>query len=146
MAAVPGLGYSRNLVAFAFKEGLNDFSPVSSVGDQFVIAQITEVNEAGVKKFDAVKEDVTGGVIRQKKYAMALEVMNGVKGKIGNDLAKAPSLDKNIRFGTADSFSVGGNIPSLGVDYAFSYAATKAELNKVTGPRKRDERILSDDS
>lgn len=136
VAAVPGLGYSRNLVAFAFKEGLNDFSPVSSVGDQFVVAQITEVNEAGIKKIDAVKEDVTGGVIRQKKYAMALEVMNGVKGKVGNDLAKAPSLDKNIRFGTADSFSVGGNIPSLGVDYAFSYAATKAELNKVTGPVK----------
>ncbi|MBK8661258.1 MAG: hypothetical protein IPN18_05415 [Ignavibacteriales bacterium] len=59
VAAVPGLGYSRKSCSFRFQRGLNDFSPVSSVGDQFVVAQITEVNEAGVKKFDAVKEDVT---------------------------------------------------------------------------------------
>lgn len=136
VAAVPGLGYSRNLVAVAFKEGLKDFAPVTTVGDQLVVAQISEVNEAGIKKFDTVKEEVKASVIKEKKFALALAALNNVKGKIGNDLAKAPGLDKNIRFGTADSFIVAGNIPSLGMDYPFSHAASKAPLNTVTGPVK----------
>ncbi|GAB1349866.1 peptidylprolyl isomerase [Ignavibacteriales bacterium] len=40
VAAVPGLGYSRNLVATAFKEGEKDFVPVTVIGDQMVVAQI----------------------------------------------------------------------------------------------------------
>lgn len=136
VAAVPGLGYSRNLVALSFKEGLNDFLPVTVVGDQVVIAQISEVNTAGVKKFESVKEELTTAVIRQKKFKMALAALNAVKGKIGNDLSKAPSIDKNIRFGTADSFTVAGNIPGLGMDYGFSFAASKAQPNTITGPVK----------
>ncbi len=136
VAAVPGLGYSRNLVATAFKEGEKDFVPVTVIGDQMVVAQISEVNESGIKKFDSVKEEVKAGVIKEKKYAMALTALNNVKGKIGNDLAKAPGIDKNIRFGTADSFMVAGNIPALGMDYPFSHAASKAPLNTVSGPIK----------
>jgi parvulin-like peptidyl-prolyl isomerase len=136
VSAIPGLGYSKNLVTFSFKEGLNDFSPASLVGDQYVIAQISGINEAGIKKFDTVKTELTTAVIKEKKFTLALNLLNSVKGKIGNDLAKAPSEDRNIRFGTADSFSVGGNIPALGLDYPFSYAASKATLNTVTGPVK----------
>ncbi len=136
VAAVPGLGYSRNLVALAFKDGLNDFLPVTLVGGQMVVAQVSEVNTAGVKKFESVKQEVTTATIREKKFAIALAELNAVKGKIGNDLSKAPSISKNIRFGTADSFTVAGNIPGLGVDYGFSFASSKAPLNTVTGPVK----------
>ncbi|KAB2907667.1 MAG: peptidylprolyl isomerase [Ignavibacteriales bacterium] len=136
VSAVPGVGYSKALVVQAFKEGLNDFLPVTTIDNRIIVAQITEVNTDGVKKFDSVKEEVKAAVIREKKFELALTAIKNIKSKTGGDLSKAPSIDKNARFGVADSFTLAGNISGLGMDYAFSYNAYKAKPNTISEPVK----------
>jgi parvulin-like peptidyl-prolyl isomerase len=98
--------------------------------------RVSEELKEGVKKFDDVKAEIKTALIREKKMEIAKKAIDNVKAKIGGDLSKANSVDGNARFGTTTDFTISGNIPGLGLDYAFSQEAYKAKQGVITGPVK----------
>lgn len=133
---IPGIGNNKGAVNFAFENGVNTISPVFRITNGFVVFKISEVIKAGVKKYDDVKKEVESFVIREKKLEKSKAIVERLKGKLGNDLAKVTSLEGRAIFNTAAGFAVGGTVPTVGTDYNFSARAYDAELNKVIGPVK----------
>jgi parvulin-like peptidyl-prolyl isomerase len=132
--SIPGIGASKRLVAFAFENSLNTVSEVYKVTNGYVVAKISEVVNEGVKPFDEVKSLIQPLVIREKKYLMAENYAAKIKSQIGGDIWKAKSLNQKLIVDTTGQFNLSGTIPKIGRDFSFAYAASKAELNKITDP------------
>jgi len=134
--AVPGIGYNKNVISFAFDNGVNSVSAPFKIPQGYVVVRVAEELKEGVKKFDDVKAEIKTALIRDKKMEIAKKAIDNVKAKTGGDLSKANSIDGNARFGTTTDFTISGNIPGLGLDYAFSQEAYKAKEGVITGPVK----------
>lgn len=133
---VPGVGYSKGVIKFAFDNSVNTVSTPFKVGTGYVVFKVSEVIKPGVKKFEEVEKEVKALVIREKKFEKARNMAELIKKEVGGDLAKAPQLHNQARFGNAVQFTTNGSIPGVGLDYNFAAVAYKAPLNTVTGPVK----------
>lgn len=133
---VPGIGNNKGVVNFAFENGVNTISPVFRSQNGFVVFKISEVIKAGVKKFDDVKKETESFVIREKKLEKSKSIIESLKGKLGDDLAKVTSVDGRAIFNTASGFTLGASVPTVGTDYNFSAKAYDAQMNKAFGPVK----------
>lgn len=132
--AVPGIGYNKGLVDFAFDNGLNTVSSVYKTTNGYSVVMVSEIINAGIKPFDEVKVEVEGLVKREKKFEKALAIANNIKSKVGGNLSKAKEVYEFARYDTSANFTTAGSVPKIGIEYAFSSAAFKSELNKVSGP------------
>ncbi len=134
VAAIPGLGQNKNIVDFAFDNGLNTVSDPFRLSQGFVVAVVSEVTNEGVKSFDEVKSTLKPQVIREKQFAKAKQLIEEIKTKIGGDLSKAASINPKVTYNQAKDFTPSGVIPGLGKDWGFIETALKADVNKVTNP------------
>ncbi|GAB6282209.1 MAG: peptidylprolyl isomerase [Ignavibacterium sp.] len=134
--AIPGMGYSKELVKFAFDNGLNTISPVYKVSGGYVVAKVEEIINAGVKPFEDVKQTVLFKVRNQKKLERSKTIIQNIKSKVGNNLADAKKVYDKARYDTTGAFTTAGNIPKVGVEYNFSAKALNLPLNKISDPIK----------
>lgn len=135
-SAVPGIGYNKSIVKFAFENSLNTVSPVFKIPAGYVIFYISEVTKAGIKKFDDVKEEIKAMVVKEKKYEKALTIANDLKSKLENDFSKALTYYPKARIDTTGEFTTNGSIPKVGMEYNFSASAYSLPLNQVSEPIK----------
>lgn len=133
---VPGIGYNKSIIHFAFDNSLSTVSPAFNVQGSYVVFKISDVIKAGVKKFDDVKNEILPQVITEMKFKKAKEIAENVKSKIGDDLTKAPAVNPIVKLNNADQFTTSGSVPNVGTDYAFSSKAASLPLNKVSEPVK----------
>ena len=132
--AVPGIGYNKNLVEYSFNNGEGTISEPFSIPSGYVVVRVKEVLAPGVKDFEDVKPQVNAAVLTEKKFAKAKQEIAKLKGMVGDNLADAGNKYDLARFATATDFSTSGNIPTVGNDFAFSYAASKLPVGKVSDP------------
>jgi parvulin-like peptidyl-prolyl isomerase len=133
---VPGIGYNKHISEFAFSNSVNSISESYKIQNGHVVFKVSEVINAGVKKFDEVKEYVKSLVLREKKFAKAAEIAKDIKNKVGGDLSKAPSINDKVTFANTGSFTATGTIPQIGKDYAFIDNAQVLDKGKVSEPVK----------
>lgn len=133
---VPGIGYNKSIIHYAFANSMSTVSPVFNVQGSYVVFKISDVIKAGVKKFDDVKTEIRSSVISEMKFRKAKEVADNIKSKISTDLSAAASVFPQVKLNTAVQFTTAGSIPNVGTDYAFSAAAYSLPLNKVSDPLK----------
>ncbi len=133
---IPGIGTNKGMIDFIFDNGINTVSPVFKVQAGYVVFKISEIINAGVKKFDDVKNEVKTFVLREKKFIIAEKLIKDIKSKVGNDLYRSKEVYAKARYDTTGAFTTAGNIPKVGIEYNFSASAYKGELNKVIGPIK----------
>ena len=77
---VAGLRSTRDAMKWIFDAKAGDVSPLYECGnnDHLMVIALTNINEAGYRSLDAVKEEVKQDVIRDKKFAKAAEILKGV--------------------------------------------------------------------
>ena len=77
---VAGLRSTREAMKWIFDAKAGDVSPLYECGnnDHLMVIALTNINEAGYRSLDAVKEEVKQDVIRDKKFAKAAEMLKGV--------------------------------------------------------------------
>lgn len=77
---VAGLRSTRDAMKWIFDAKAGDVSPLYECGnnDHLMVIALTNINEAGYRSLDAVKEEVKQDVIRDKKFAKAAEMLKGV--------------------------------------------------------------------
>jgi len=136
---IPGLDNPRGLVRAAFnaKKGTilknNDGSPIFELGNNFVVATLTEVTEEGTAPLNEVKGRVELAVQKEKKGKMLTEKMKkAAEGKsdlaaiaaaLGSQMKNAGEIDFTTQF-----------IPELGMEPAVVGTAVALGENKISEP------------
>jgi parvulin-like peptidyl-prolyl isomerase len=132
--AVPGIGYNKGLVEFAFDNGLNTVSSVYKTTNGYTVVLVSEIINAGVKPFEEVKTEVENLVKREKKFEKASVIAKNIKAKVGSNLSKAKDVYAFARYDTSANFTTAGSVPKLGVEYSVSSAAYEQKLNSISDP------------
>jgi peptidyl-prolyl cis-trans isomerase D len=141
LKTLPGLTNSRALIMALFQgtKGKiildNNQQAVFEIGDKYVVAFCTRVQEDGIAPLADVENDVRFAVVKEKK-AELLEsefIKNNSAGKsldaIGNSMGLSVQEATQINF---KSYT----IPAAGAEPALIAAATVAKQGLVTGPVK----------
>lgn len=124
---VMGRPNTREVVRWVFDGNVGDVSKVFEIGNQFMVALVTEVREKGILPLEMVEEQVKKSVLNEKKAEMLKAKMTGnsveqIASAIGGSVQPA----KDIAF---SSFS----IPGLGNEQKLLGEAFGLEANATSG-------------
>jgi parvulin-like peptidyl-prolyl isomerase len=133
-ASIPGLGASKQLIKFAFENGLNSISEVHRLPTGYVVAKITEVIPEGVESFEESKTKVRQLFSVEKKYNKTHDLAVEVMKKTGNDINKVSEIDSRIQVGTTGRFNSTTSIPTIGKDNAFIQTALSLNKGETSEP------------
>ncbi len=129
-SVVQGVGASRDLVKWAYSAKVGEVSGVITIGDQYIVAILKDVQEKGLMKLNTDNRSyVESMVIKEKKAKLILE-----KNKANTSL-EAISSANNIIVSQSDSVNfLQGFIPNVGgepkvVGYIFG---KETALNKLS--------------
>jgi len=132
-----GLEFARQLIRSAYEAKQGDViissqeSPIFELGDNFVIAVLTEATDEGIATFEDVRARVELGVIKEKKSEYLVEKANAaLSGK--EDLeAIATELESTVQNVTNIDFSA-FSIPGLGLEPAVVGTVTTLEVDQIS--------------
>lgn len=134
---IPGIGGNKELVKFAFENDLNDVSEVYKVPAGYIVAKVSEVVNAGFRKYEDLKGQLRPAVIREKKFEKAKVIAEQISSQAkGQPLAAAAANRQYVKYDTTGFFSAAQSIPGIGRDYVFADKAMDAKVNSMTGPVK----------
>jgi parvulin-like peptidyl-prolyl isomerase len=131
---VPGLSAGKHMVDFAFGNSVGEVSDVFKTQQGYGVAYVSEETKAGVQKFEDAKPVLKTLVIKEKKYAKALEIVKKIKQS--GSLASAKQIYAQAVYDTTGMFSPAQTVPGVGRDYAFADKAFESEVNKISEPVK----------
>ena len=136
--ALPGIGVNQALVKFAFENSVGEISDVYRVQAGYVVAMVSDAIKPGLKKFDDVKAQIRGLVLKEKKLERSLSIAKDIRSKMSDagDASVAQSIWAAAKVDTTAEFTTVGNIPGIGREFAFSDYSLSAELNKWSKPVK----------
>lgn len=126
---IPGIGNSRQLTNFLEKADEGDYTSVIELNDNFLVAQLTNITEAGYRPFDEVRPEVEVRVKTEKKKEIQAAKLGDA---YTTDLtAIANSIGATVQ--TADNVSyASGVVASLGREPAFIGSAFGLEDGEMS--------------
>lgn len=134
---IAGIENSRLLVRAAFKAKIgqpivsSEGTPIFELGDQFIYAMLSGIQEKGISSFSSVKPTIELAVKKEKKAEQLIGKMTGKTDlySLASELGVSVGEAQNINF---DTYS----IPELGIEPAISGAASALPADKVSKPIK----------
>jgi len=102
---IPGLDNATELVRWAYSNKEGTLSGILELGDQYVIARLTNVMEKGVQPLDAVKNEIRAQVLDQRKAKKLLERFKTANSEAGNLKAIARQLNQKVKSASGLKFS-----------------------------------------
>ncbi len=136
---IVGLENARILIREAFNTDVGDMilttqgSPIFELGDNFVIAVVSQATEEGIAELDEVRSRIELSVIKEKKSEYLVNKANAtMQGKtdldeIAGELNTTVKNASNIDF---NSFS----IPGLGVEPAVVGTVATLDVDQISSP------------
>ncbi|MFP4544709.1 MAG: peptidyl-prolyl cis-trans isomerase [Candidatus Kapaibacterium sp.] len=133
---MPVLG-SKYLADQAFLVNQNDvLEPLNLKNFGFVVAQVSEVRQAGIIPYEDKKEEIKKRLIKRKKLdaleSRAAKVYEKVKGQ--DDLSMLSETNPELDIRTADKVRMNGSIPGLGQDVPFTTMVFDMPVGEVSEP------------
>lgn len=127
---LPGLGYGRKLVKWAFDNDKGEVSEIETFGDKYVVAIITDKKEEGTQNAKTARPLVESIVRNQKKAQQIIKQTGN-----SNDLNAIAAANKTT-VQRADSITFQSPfIPNVGPESKLTGAAfAKQNLNKTSAP------------
>jgi peptidyl-prolyl cis-trans isomerase D len=136
---VNGMESSRALVRAAFQADKGDIlvnnegSPIFEFGNQFVIAALTGITEAGIAPLEEVKAQVDLAVRKEKKAEVLAQKL---KDAASNDLTTlAQKVNSEVKEASNVNFTM-FSVPGLGMEPAVVGTATSIAQGKISDPVK----------
>ncbi len=132
---IPGLGVNESISKFAFNGDLGDLSDVFQVNNGYVVAKISDLKKEGVRPFEEVKDVFKMRALRKKKMEQLKPIVQQKRAGLqdGADLSVLAS-DANISVQSTGEYSLGGNIPTVGREFAFTGAAKALSIGSLSQP------------
>ncbi len=136
---IAGLENARILVRAAYEAEQNDIlkttqgSPIFELGDNFVIAVLTNITEEGASPFEQVRARVELAVAKEKKAEyLADKVASAMSAGSG---LSALAAEMNTEVKTANNINFNSfSIPGVGVEPSVIGTATNLSVDKVSSP------------
>jgi len=144
---LPGLDNPRSLVIslFSAEEGKiildNNQQAVFEIGDNYVVAFCTKVQEEGIAPVEAVENEIRFTLMRDRKAEIISEEFkkNNQEGKTLYDIASSMAL--NVQEATGINFR-SYTLPGIGSEPALVAAASAAKQGIVSGPVKGNNGVF----
>jgi len=134
---IAGLENARLLIRAAYTAEAGDIimsqqeSPIFELGDNFVIAVLTEATDEEVASLDDVRDRVELAVVKEKKTAMLTEKANAaLEGKMDME-AIASELEATVQSASNINFT-SYSIPGVGLEPAVIGTVTTLEVDKIS--------------
>jgi parvulin-like peptidyl-prolyl isomerase len=133
---VPGVGQSKALVIFAFKESKGSISDPIKIQQGYAVYLITDKIPAGYITFDSLKSNaLTQKVKLEKKLDVMKQQSIDIRNKItNNDINSLKAFNPQIVINNADSISVAKPNPQIGNDFDFDNAVFKLQNGQISDP------------
>lgn len=136
---IVGLENARTLIKSAYETEVGNIvmttqgSPIFELGDNFVIAVLTEATEEGLATLEDVKPRVQLSVLKEKKTEYLMEkAKTALQGK--NDLqAVAGELNTTVKNAANVDFNA-YSIPGLGMEPAVIGTVVSMDVDKISAP------------
>jgi peptidyl-prolyl cis-trans isomerase D len=144
---LPGLDKPRSLIMSLFQSEQGNIildpngQPVFEVGDKYVVAFCTRVNEEGIAPEKDVVTDVKYNIIRDKKADLISSKLAALK-KEGKSLDEIAAREGSKVLEAAQVNFRSYSVPGAGVEPALVGAASVAEQNIVSGPVKGNNGVF----
>jgi peptidyl-prolyl cis-trans isomerase D len=133
-SGTPGLDNARDLVRWAFKADKGDLSDqVFTIGDQYVVARLTEIKKKGILPLDVIKKQITPAVMNEVKGKMlADKFASAINGSSSIDQVAQKAGSKvvpvqNIVFANP-------MIPGGQAEYKVIGSVFGSQVNKISKP------------
>ncbi len=130
---IAGLESPRELVRWAFEAEEGDVSEVFELGDEFVVALLTQVREKGIAPLDQVRTQIETSVRKEKKAAFLISQMEEQMGANTTLEQLASNTNTEVKSATGITF-VSFSIPGAGIEPVIIGASLQAEQNELVGP------------
>ncbi|MEN8115751.1 MAG: SurA N-terminal domain-containing protein [Bacteroidota bacterium] len=136
---IVGLENARLLIRAAYEADENDIiqstqgSPIFELGDNFVVAVLTQVTDEGVSSFEDVRARVELSATKEKKAEYLVEKANAALTEGSGLEAVAATLGTTVQ-NTNDIDFNSFSIPGAGLEPAVIGTATMLEVDKVSAP------------
>ncbi len=130
---IAGLDNPREVIRWAFKAKKGNVSDVYELGENFVVASLSEIRNDGFAPISQVIDEIKLKVIREKKGELLSEKIQTAK-KAGQSIESiAQTIGLKVDQATRVSYS-SFSIPNAGVEPSVIAAASSAPEGKIVGP------------
>jgi peptidyl-prolyl cis-trans isomerase D len=136
---IVGLENPRPLIKAAYEAAENDIlqttqeSPIFEIGDNFIVAVLTQVIEEGVATFENVKERVELAVTKEKKAEYLIEKAKATLTDNADLATVAAALDAKVQSANNINFN-SFSIPGIGLEPAIIGTVSSLPLDKISTP------------
>ncbi len=112
---INGLQSARQLILWGVGAEVGAFSEVMSIGETYVVAQVTRRRNAGIRDLEDVRDEVTVRVSNEKKADMILEKLKSISGSDLVSMQKAYGQGANLGNANDITFEM-NSVPGLGAE------------------------------
>jgi len=137
---VLGLNGGRELIVWAIFSDVGEISKVLRINDNYVIAQVTEKKEEGLRDLEDVRDEVTLKVRNEKKGEQIARQLREMSGQDLNAMKDAYGVGATVA--SADNVTFESNtIPGIGNDRVVIGRAMSLEQGVISEPIQGDKAV-----
>lgn len=137
---VPGIGFMREVVQFAF----SDLTKIGSISDRmendhfFVIAVLDSILPEKTQPFDFVKNNISRIILSEKQKLSAKAVAEDVRKKMDNGVSVVDivSEDNRLELVASDKKTLSRGFNSIGRSYPLVGSLLESQVGETIGPVK----------
>ncbi len=132
---IGGLQSAREVVRWAYESKVGAVSPIFQVGDEIVVAVLTNIQDKGYANINDVSASISRKLTDDRK---AEQLMKDLSAQVsGASSLEQLASARNAEVESASHINFGSfQVPGAGVEPALVAAATVANEGKITGPVK----------
>jgi parvulin-like peptidyl-prolyl isomerase len=133
---IPGIGVNQAISKWAFESKVGAVSEPFTLNNGYVVCEVSEAKDAGIRTFDEVKESIRPLALRKKKIEAANAMAAELRAKLASSdsLTKIRELNPAIPVQETGQFTLAGAIPGVGRDLSFIGAVSGLQVGQISPP------------
>lgn len=133
---VPGIGINESITKWAFDNKVGSVGEPFTLSSGYVVMNIVEAKDAGVKSFDEVKESLRPLAVRKKKLDKVKTIAEEIKAKLSpaDSLSSVTAINSSLKVQQTGGFPLGGSVPTIGRDPNFLGAVSALSVGQISPP------------
>jgi len=130
---IAGLDNPREIIRWAFRAKAGEVSNVFELGENFVVATLSEIREEGIAPLSQVRDQVKVAVIREKKSELLSQKIKDAMKSSQSIESLAQTLGTKTELVQGVSYSSFA-LPNAGIEPTVIASATNGSEGKLLGP------------